>query len=444
MEKRRRCSLTVAEALRTSVLSQRWQNMWHSIVCLDFNSSTVLPLESLDDLLFNDYSPKHKQDWYISWVNKVLEGSLASPGQDLKELKIHHLLNACHQHQIDKWIHFPMAKRIESLHFELRSYTGKFSYGVDQYQLCEEAWFNSPTGLSNIRCLKSLTLSCVKFTTQFMNFIFTNCSLLELLSIEYLGAQTGPEISVSSYPVHLKRLRICSTYDNMLLNLCAPNLTSFEYRGPRLSPDKVDVPKLVDLSVGLSRHILKHLKPFWSRLSQLESLELQPHWERTLKLNHIPKLYKLKRLTLHLGWDPSALCSEFIQFMKACPLLENFILKMVVNCSVPRLRTAAAGCPSKDEQGGQKQHLFQCLKTVEFVGICDEILDMMFPKCVISNAPHIEKIVLNTQRPSKYKSYRSSVPEVIETIARKIKSTEHKAKKLQKRLPVGTTVVIIR
>uniref|UniRef100_A0A7N0RJE7 At1g61320/AtMIF1 LRR domain-containing protein n=1 Tax=Kalanchoe fedtschenkoi TaxID=63787 RepID=A0A7N0RJE7_KALFE len=234
----------------------------------------------------------------------------------------------------------------------------------------------------------------------------------------------------------------------MLLNLCAPNLTSFEYYGPRLSPDKVDVPKLADLSVDLSRHILKHLKPFWSRISQLESLELQPHWERTLKLKHIPKLYQLKRLTLHLGSDPSALCSEFIQFMKACPLLENFVLKMVGKCSVPRLRTAAAGCPSngriKDEQGGQKQHLFQCLKTVEFVGICDEIVDMKFAKCVISNAPHLEKVVLNTQRPSKYKSYRSAIPEVIESIARKIKSTERKAKKLQKRLPVGTTVVIIR
>uniref|UniRef100_A0A7N0RHU8 At1g61320/AtMIF1 LRR domain-containing protein n=1 Tax=Kalanchoe fedtschenkoi TaxID=63787 RepID=A0A7N0RHU8_KALFE len=412
--------------------------MWHSIICLVFDSSTVLPLESLDDLLFNELSPKHKQDWYISWVNKVLEGSLASPGQDLKELKTHHLLNATHQHQIDKWMHFTMAKRVESLHFELRSYTGNFLMGMTNINSAKRL---GSTLQRDFRTLDASSPSPFHFTTQFMNFIFTNCPLLELLSIEYLGAHTGLEISFSSYPVHLKQLRIRSTYDIMILNLCAPNLTSFEHLGPRLSPDKVDVPKLVDLSVCLSRCILNHFKPFWSCLSQLESLELQAPWERTLKLNHIPKLYKFKRLTLDLGWDPSFLCSEFIQFMKACPLLENFVLKMVADCAVPRLRTAAAGCPSngriKDEQGGQKQHLFQCLETVEFVGICDEIVDMKFAKCVISNAPHLEKGVLNTRCPSKHKCYRCSLPEVIE-------STERKAKKLRKRLPVGTTVVIIR
>uniref|UniRef100_A0A7N0VHZ6 At1g61320/AtMIF1 LRR domain-containing protein n=1 Tax=Kalanchoe fedtschenkoi TaxID=63787 RepID=A0A7N0VHZ6_KALFE len=307
---------------------------------------------------------------------------------------------------------FAMAKRVKSLHFEIRSYTGNFSPGDDQYQLCEEVWFNSPTGLSNIRCLKSLTLSCVKFTTQFMNFIFTNyfCVIISRLK--------------------MKRLRIRSTYDNMLLNLCAPNLTSFEYRGPRLSPDKVDVPKLVDLCVGLPRqHILKHLKPFWSWLPQLESLELKIEWEPTLKLNHIPKLYKLKKLTLDLSWDPSALCSEFIQLMTACPLLEN----CVEGCQCIFI-----------SQGAQKQHLFQCLKTVEFVGVCDEIVDMKFAKCVISNAPHLEKVVLNTHCLPKYQSWRSSVPEVIKSIACKIKSTERKAKKLQKKLPVGTSIVIIR
>ncbi|KAL9666348.1 hypothetical protein QQ045_000677 [Rhodiola kirilowii] len=311
---------TLAEIARTSILCRRWRNVWYNINCLDFDATTMLAKERLDN----------SRAWYIEWVNKVIDARIARPGLPLvKALRIHYHLNASQGCHIDRWINFAIANRVETLHLEFCPYFGLVDRSR-QYILSEEIWRRAPSGLSNIKCLKSLFLSCVNVNKQFLEFILSSCPLLEDLPMYFSGAYSDLDVS-GVPPLRLKRLTIDGVRVCALTKLCAPYLTSFHYKSTQFNPQKIDVPMLTELTVGGvcgALCINKYLEPFWSYLPQLEKLYLIMDEPQELKLPQMPELVKLKYLKMRFDWDTNPIFHRIVEFINACPMLETFAFEV--------------------------------------------------------------------------------------------------------------------
>lgn len=120
--------------------------MWHNVTCLDFDATTVLPRDQV----------RVRRDWYISWVNKVLESRAALPGlPPVKELQIRYRMGASKSCPIDRWIDFAIVNRVETLHLEFSPYFWLLPPTLSiNYNLTEDSWYNAPSGLSSLQCLK--------------------------------------------------------------------------------------------------------------------------------------------------------------------------------------------------------------------------------------------------------------------------------------------------
>ncbi|CAM8983349.1 unnamed protein product [Rhodiola kirilowii] len=258
---------TLAEIARTSILNRRWRNLWHNVTCLDFDATALLPRERWEE----------SRAWFTERVNKVIDARIAMPElPKVKDLRIRCRLDEKQARHIDRWIDFAVSNQVETLHLDFAPYT-EIILHRREYTLLKETWYRAPSGLCNIKCLKSLVLSCVNVSKQFIEFILSSCLLLEDLSWCYAGIDTDLDVS-GVPPLRLRRLKIAVAEGFALTKLCAPYLTSLYYDSTKLSPQKIDVPMLTDLTIGSStlgmRPLMKYLEHFWSYLPQLEKLYL--------------------------------------------------------------------------------------------------------------------------------------------------------------------------
>ncbi|CAM8998598.1 unnamed protein product [Rhodiola kirilowii] len=375
--------------------------------------------------------------WYIEWVNKVIDARIARPGLPLvKALRIHYHLNASQGCHIDRWINFAIANRVETLHLEFCPYFGLVDRSR-QYILSEEIWRRAPSGLSNIKCLKSLFLSCVNFNKQFLEFVLSSCPLLEDLSMYFSGTYSDLDVS-GVPPLRLKRLTIDGVRVCALTKLCAPYLTSFHYKSTQFNPQKIDVPMLTELTVGGisgSLCIKNYLEPFWSYLPQLEKLYLIMDEPQELKLPQMPQLVKLKYLKMRFDWDTNPIFHRIVEFINACPMLETFAFE-ILRGGVIRNRPLSNHPLSIKQQGGLELKVKRCLKVLEVYGGAEKTIGQQVVKCIISKSPNLEKLIIDTRIQGRYPFMVRSKPKIMEVV-------ESKAKELCQGSPLNIEITVI-
>ncbi|CAM8916119.1 unnamed protein product [Rhodiola kirilowii] len=403
---------TLAEKVRSSVLSRRWRNVWRYITFLDFDATML----HMDQVEINDA-------WYIAWVNKVLDDRVALPGLPLvKELRIQYAMDTSHSWHIDRWISFAIANRVETLHLDFYPYCDKIHL-YENYMLHEECWHRVPLGLSNLNGLKSLYLSCVKVNQQFVEFILSSCPLLEDLSLVLVGLQNNLDVS-GGPPLRLRRLKIDTAGDFTFTKLCAPYLTSLYYESDECNPQKVDVPLLTNLTIGSTSGkllIMKYLEPFWSYLPQLEKLELIIEKAETFRLRQTPKLVKLKYLKISVFHYDEDMDCRVITFIDACPMLETFALEIFELNSFTFF--VDMDQHKKKLHKLERRCSFKCLKEVELYGVDGQTIDQAATRFIIRNAPNLEKLTIDTRTPTRYHISSFSRPKAV-------KIAEVKAKRL--------------
>lgn len=377
--------LTVADVVRTSILSRRWRSLWRSATCLDFDASYLLPKHLLDQ----------SQKWYIAWVDEVIQARAAQP---VKHLRICFKLEKRQRLHIDRWIDFAISNRVEHLHLEFSPYQG-FVPCDRQYKLREKSWYKSPSGLSSLQCLKSLTLNHVNVTKQFVEFILSNCPLLEDLWLHFAGDCTNLDVSGVS-PLRLKRLKIDAAKGSVLTNLCAPYLKSLYYQAGRFEPQRIDVPMLTDLAIGGMRGfqtMMEYFEHFYSYLPQLEKLYLlveQP--EKFWSTRETPELVKLKYLKMRFFDDTNVIFYPIVRFINACPLLETFALQIFDGYELPGPLSSPRHGRKQEWRKADKKCSFKSLKVIELYGGDGKVIDQEVVKYLIRKAPNIQKLVIST------------------------------------------------
>ncbi|CAN1234784.1 Putative F-box/LRR-repeat protein At5g25860 [Linum perenne] len=316
--------LPLKEAVRTSVISKRWINLWKSAnLVMDFDYSNELKVTrdhshiELDELEMAELWPQFK-----NWVSEVLNQHKAS--RTIKFRIAFMLTEKCDlKEDIDRWIEFAISKRVEffDLAFTLDLMTSSLDHAFlqDYYN-----HINTLTGLSDIRSLRSLRLSYVHIQAYVLEHIIANCPLLEELSLNRLERVTTLRVVGSAHsPLPLKRLEVTMCYNVMFLQIDnAPHLVRFVYDDAKHPLKKLEVgsncSSLVDLTLSCYE-TFKLVSRYANQLRFL-SLDLSYMIDPVFGLIEHPRL---EQLSIKATGHDNESFVVFISLINQCPRLHT-------------------------------------------------------------------------------------------------------------------------
>ncbi|CAN1730599.1 F-box/LRR-repeat protein 14 [Linum perenne] len=265
------------EAIRTSILSTGWRNLWKSA---DF----VLDFDGMEYLaeLYQTTSPiseirvhlPEKRTLFKNRVNQIL--TQLNSYRVIKFRVAFNLTRDCNSEgEIDHWVRFAISKRLESLHLDLHiDNVGN----VDYYVFSEDCYnhIKTPVGMSEIGSLRSLHLCFVDFRDEILEVFVANCPLLEELVVKDSSLVTKMRVVGLS---KLKHLEVRRCWFLRFIDIdCNPSLTRFAYEGcEKVEKFRVGkCPSLVDLTLVNSVRLLEFVFRSLSGLAhRLESLFLK-------------------------------------------------------------------------------------------------------------------------------------------------------------------------
>ncbi|CAL1405189.1 unnamed protein product [Linum trigynum] len=293
--------LPFREAVRTSILSSRWIDVWKSAeLVLDFDASEVVPLFKK-----NFPNQEHSRDALRRYVNDWVIGvvrQMWTNASKVTRVKAEFFLDegSCKSKgDLDTLLEFAISKGVCSLELCL---TGVYHPRV--YDFSEECFnhMKTPAGLSNIKHLKCLRLSYVNVRGEILEHLIAHSPLLEELSVEISSPKLVKLriVGSASSPLPLKRLELMNSNSLKWLEIDnAPHLTDFVYlqSARDLQLRVKNCVSLVDVTIYPSQLDLafRDLSGF---LGQLTSLTLVEAFIRVWRLQDLGALTNLKLLTI--------------------------------------------------------------------------------------------------------------------------------------------------
>ncbi|GMI79313.1 hypothetical protein like AT1G61330 [Hibiscus trionum] len=368
--------------LKTSFLSHRWKQLWESLP-VSFNFDGLMPVrygayaKSFEDS--NDYMRMKAEDGererckFVGWVNDVL---IAHQGSTIDEFRVRFYLDCDSQTYIDKWIEIAMKKKVKKLELDfLLAYPfSRLSYCLPQQPFC------------GIEFLSSLCLKYVNASDHVMEWILSNCPMLENLHIEGSPLLRHPKVSGSS--LRLKHLHISRGYDVRSVEISAPNLVSFEYHWVerRFTLHIMHAPKLTELYY--SSHfdsIDNHVSSLSNYLPQLVTLSL--NMQLPLQILEFPTCTNLRHLSCKGVIRPRRRLFTLRSLIEASPFLHKFTLEITnynkIKNKLRKVRKVAEGPPHK------------YLKELEVKGFLGQPMEAKFVAYLLKSAIKLEKIVIH-------------------------------------------------
>ena len=258
--------LTMKEAVRTSILSHRWKNLWKLITRrLDFDDWNVLQgidrcnLESWRCISRKfDYNDKYdrmfvfrgianlrefallrlKRSKYMRWVQRILA---SHKGNSIETFRVHFDLDLPFKPDIDRWINFAIDKRVQRLELDLER-LGRDT--KDCYPFPVKIFSNPNIGL-----LKALSLNYVDVNKEVLDSLLQKCPTLEFLHVSNSECLVGLVSFGASQK--LKHLEIVQCPKLKYLQISATNLRSLTFVGPKTTRLIVENnPNLTSVSFG--------------------------------------------------------------------------------------------------------------------------------------------------------------------------------------------------
>ncbi|KAM7472089.1 hypothetical protein LguiA_010272 [Lonicera macranthoides] len=364
--------LTLREAVRTSVLSHRWKNLW------TFTTGS-LDFEFVDQDMGS----------YLSLVNKILN---SHQGATIDEFRVKFDWQIRARSDIDRWLNFALRKRVQRLELNLDGVRASWD---DRYPFFAAPSLGSNDNINNFSCLRSLNLTHVDVRGEFLVYLLSNCPFLEFVRI--ISSTGLVNVRVVDPLPKLKHFEISCCYELEVLDISsAPNLTTLIYGGPLEAWLCFrNVPNLshVSLEGFYCSDMIWRFDQLPVALSQIKKLELVLDTEMHPKFPKLfPELKNVKELDLHLRafGDYSLLsCTSVIE---ACPKLYRFSMQL-----------DWLGLPEEQQQmivQTKKCSMeMKCLRVVELRYFRGSRIFMELATCLLSSAPFVEKIIADTRNP---------------------------------------------
>ncbi|KAM7483424.1 hypothetical protein LguiB_008007 [Lonicera macranthoides] len=376
--------LRMKEAVRTSVLSRRWKDLWTfttGSLDFDFGSKVLLLINEFD--LSQILEPERAI--YVSRVNKIVN---AHKGATIEAFKVEFDLQLSHKSDIDSWINFALRKRVRKLELKL------LPADLVDVPVNLNNYYPFPAqslGDSNISCLTSLNLDSVNLTGEVLLYLLSHCPFLEFIRIS--SSPGLVEVRVIAPCAKLKHLEIANCDHLKSLDIsCAPNLTSLAYSG-RYNTELSfrNVPNLSNVSLGsfYCVYLVQRFHELPIALSQIEKLQLSLCTTFSPRFPEFPLLKNVKQLELRVqAFDHHSLLS-CASVMEACPNLYRF-----------SMRFDWLGNPEEREVHQRENcSMHKCLRELELVWFRGSTTDVELATYLLSSAPFLKKITIDTRNP---------------------------------------------
>ncbi|XP_022742460.1 F-box/LRR-repeat protein 25-like [Durio zibethinus] len=264
--------LTLKEAVRTSVLSRRWQQLWQFF-------SGSFSFEASYSRGLNKEKLKTERSRFVGRINKVLNSHQVST---MLELRVSFDLGKHSKSYVDEWIGIALKKKVKKLELAFEPYfTSYHKLLYTCYRISKESFscFTTSSGSPGTLFLRCLSLQYVGVSDENVEYILSSCPMLESLHVRMSPLLRDPKVTGSS--LRLKHLNIQSCEFVQSIEVYAPNLASFEYYGKEIPLHVRYAPKLHEVCYfdPLNYSIPHAFSQLANYLPQLVSLTLNTSFD---------------------------------------------------------------------------------------------------------------------------------------------------------------------
>ncbi|KAF3437394.1 hypothetical protein FNV43_RR20147 [Rhamnella rubrinervis] len=207
------CFLSLEEAIRTTILSRRWKNLWMNMPKLEISWRN-----NPYDFRPHEMSEVKAKVNFVNGLVKLHETTTTR----MEELTICLPLDSLYSDDIDKWVEFSSEKQVKKLKLDfdvedMRSFLFRMKDITSYY--C----FLAPPSAIRLYWLKDLYLSGVNVVDKAIECLFSNSPFIERFCLNY--SQKLHKVEVADAP-NLKYLEIIFCDHLQHLHISAPNLNT--------------------------------------------------------------------------------------------------------------------------------------------------------------------------------------------------------------------------
>ncbi|XP_050381913.1 FBD-associated F-box protein At4g10400-like [Argentina anserina] len=389
--------LPLDEAQATSILSRRWHHIWK------FSVEETMTLNFDADKHLSNFASREELSirQYVFWVDTVVN---QYRGRKLKQFRVCYDLDSKFSTSIDAWIRFAMTKGVEMLELDLLEYGVSrrwehpiYSFpnrdlGIGNWKhICSDVPRLSPSSYIGFKSLKVLSLKCVDVDGQVIEYMLSNCPVLERLSLVYSSNLVSLRVAGPSIALKYLEVRGCAKLESVEIR--DTNLVSFVYYGDEIHLIIRNVPLLVEVSICESCHddyiqvVFTQLACCFSQLKILKLIDVILPYKRNPVF---PIFTNLKHLELRFDADDDCILLHLSSFIKASPCLHKLVLELypLIYQRVTELKKAA-------------KFTHDCLRVVEIFGYQGLKCDCELVKFLEEIAVNLEEIVTDAAHPAE-------------------------------------------
>ncbi|XP_074315838.1 putative F-box/LRR-repeat protein At5g02930 [Silene latifolia] len=319
--------MSLRQAVKTSVLSKRWMNLWTKIPCLTFDGPNIFDQE------LSSANQRLKSRQFDSRVSKVVSQLMQhSPG--ILSLSVYYEIAGKDVSFIDQWVSFAVEHDVQRLIMFFRRYdtiswsfpprlgSNEKVYSINELLL---GGVNIVPCFAAFKNLKLVSLSSVSVTDKAFEDLLSNCLLLQDLFL--CSAEKLKIVKIPEFLIRLRSLYVYLCPSLLEIEVKAANLIVLSYVGETAKFSFSNISKLRLLRLGGLDEVFLRLM---NENLLLQNLALDLHiflQDFDLGAKVFPPLTNLKVLTLSIAYLSNGYAG-IVNLLRATPCLIKFELHM--------------------------------------------------------------------------------------------------------------------